>query len=90
LLWVLQDETRLFPQDIIDKYTLYDKVDADGNVFCKVQCGMYGLPQAGIIAQDLLTKTFTKQVTARTLSHQDAGGTIGAPSASPLSLTILA
>jgi hypothetical protein len=46
----------LFLPDIIDKYGLHDKVDADGNVFCKVQRGMYGLPQAGTIAQDLLTK----------------------------------
>jgi hypothetical protein len=46
----------LFPQDIIDKYNLHDKVDADGNVFCEVRRGMYGLPQAGIIAQELLEK----------------------------------
>ena len=26
----------LFPQDIINKYKLHDKVDADGNVFCEV------------------------------------------------------
>jgi hypothetical protein len=50
----------LFPQDIINKYALRDKVDADGNVFCKVQHGMYGLPQAGIITQDLLTKCLQK------------------------------
>jgi len=41
----------LFPQDIIEDYGLRDKVDADGNVFCEVQGG-----QAGIIAQELLTK----------------------------------
>jgi hypothetical protein len=40
----------LFPPDIIDKYRLNNKVDANGNVFCEVQRGMYGLPQAGIIA----------------------------------------
>ena len=50
----------LFPQDIIKEYKLRDKVDADGNVFCKVQFGMYGLPQAGIIAQELLTKQLHK------------------------------
>ncbi len=50
----------LFPQDIINEYGLRDKADADGNVFCEVQCGMYGLPQAGIIAQDLLTKRLHK------------------------------
>ena len=50
----------LFPQDIIDEYGLRDKVDADGYVFCEVRCGMYGLPQAGIIAQELLTKRLHK------------------------------
>jgi hypothetical protein len=49
-----------FPQDIINGYGLHDKVDADGNVFCEVQRGMYGLPQAGILAQDLLTKHLYK------------------------------
>jgi hypothetical protein len=50
----------LFPQDIINEYGLSDKADADGNVFCEVQCGMYGLPQAGIIAQDLFIKRLYK------------------------------
>jgi hypothetical protein len=36
----------LFPQDIIDKHNLRDNVDADGDVFCKVRHGMYGLPHA--------------------------------------------
>jgi hypothetical protein len=27
----------LFPQDIIKEYKLRDKVDADGNIFCRVQ-----------------------------------------------------
>ncbi len=50
----------LFPPDIINEYGLHDKVDADGNIFCEVQRGMYGLPQAGILAQDLLTKRLHK------------------------------
>jgi hypothetical protein len=50
----------LFPPDIINEYGLHDKVDADGNVFCEVQRGMYGLPQASILAQDLLTKHLYK------------------------------
>jgi hypothetical protein len=53
----------LFPQDIINEYPLCDKVDEDGNVFCKVQHRICGLPQAGIIAQELLTKLSTKQAT---------------------------
>jgi len=44
----------LFPEDIIQEYDLRNKVDATGNVHCKVRRGMYGLPQAGIITQELL------------------------------------
>jgi hypothetical protein len=50
----------LFPQDIINEYGLRDKADADGNIFCEVQRGVYGLPQTGIIAQNLLTKRLHK------------------------------
>jgi hypothetical protein len=44
----------LFPQDIIKQYNLTNKVDHNGNNHCKVRCGMYGLPQEGIIAKELL------------------------------------
>jgi hypothetical protein len=50
----------LFFQDIIDECQLHNKVDAGGNVFCEVCRGMDGLPHAGIIAQDLLTKQLHK------------------------------
>jgi hypothetical protein len=50
----------LFPQEVVNEYGLRSKVDAYGNIFCKVQHGMYGLPQAGIIAQELLTRCLCK------------------------------
>jgi hypothetical protein len=50
----------LFPKDVIIEYNLRNKVDSNGNVHCKVQQGMYGLPQAGIIAQKLLEERFHK------------------------------
>ena len=50
----------LFPQDVINEYGLQDKVDTDGYVFCEVKCGMYGIPQAGILAQELLTERLLK------------------------------
>ena len=50
----------LFPQDIIDEYELTSKVDQNGNVHCEVRRGMYGLPQAGIIAQELLEERLQK------------------------------
>ena len=40
-----------FPQDVIDHYSLRDKVDEKGFLMVRVQKGMYGLPQAGTIAQ---------------------------------------
>ncbi len=43
------------PNNIIDLYKLHD-IAHDGYVFVRIQKGMYGLPQAGIIAQQLLKK----------------------------------
>ena len=55
----------LFPPVIIDKYSLHDRDDADGNVFCEVCCGMYVLPQARIIVEELLTSCSTKPDTTK-------------------------
>ena len=41
---------------VIDHYCLKDKVDDKGCLLVRVEKGMYGLPQAGIIAQQLLEK----------------------------------
>ena len=45
-----------FPQDVIDHYNLNDLVDNKGFVYVRCERGMYGLPHAGIIAQQLLEK----------------------------------
>ncbi len=42
------------PADIIAHYNLMDIATPEGHVRCKVRQGMYGLPQAGIIPQELL------------------------------------
>ena len=44
------------PDDFIEQYGLRDKATADGHVFVRISRGMYGLPHAGIIAQELLEK----------------------------------
>ena len=44
------------PQDFIDEYKLHDKTTKDGYVYLEIRKGMYGLPQAGILAQKLLEK----------------------------------
>ena len=40
------------PDDVIAHYKLQDVATPDGYVYCEICKGMYGLPQAGIIAQD--------------------------------------
>jgi hypothetical protein len=47
--------TKLIPREIIEQYNLLPLV-SDGHVYIEVQKGMYGLPQAGIIANQLLAR----------------------------------
>jgi hypothetical protein len=49
----------LLPQETIDKYDL-NKLSQDGKVYIEVQKGMYGLPQAGILANELLQRNLAK------------------------------
>ena len=44
------------PNNIIEQYKLNEKVKPNGYVYVKIQKVMYGLPQAGSIAQQLLEK----------------------------------
>jgi hypothetical protein len=43
-----------------NEYNLTKQVDPDGNIYWEVQLGMYGLPQEGIIAQELLEECLKK------------------------------
>jgi hypothetical protein len=51
------------PDDVIKHYNLRDKATPDGYIYCycEIQKGMYGLPQASIIAQQLLEERLWKQ-----------------------------
>jgi hypothetical protein len=44
----------LIPNEIVQKYNLHDLVDDQGWAYVKIRMGMYGLPQAGILANKLL------------------------------------
>ncbi len=48
------------PKEIIEQYALRNKVDGNGHVYIEVRKGMYGLPQAGILAQKLLEERLNK------------------------------
>ena len=45
----------LVPQEIIDQYQLHDYFH-NGYLYCEIQKGLYGLPQAGKLAHDKLKK----------------------------------
>jgi hypothetical protein len=47
------------PQQTIDKYGLIELAH-DGKVYIEIQKGMYGLPQAGILANKLLQHNLAK------------------------------
>jgi hypothetical protein len=46
----------ILPQEIVDKLDLTKIVNANGCVHVKIRKGMYGLPQASILANKLLEK----------------------------------
>ena len=49
------------PEEVIDEYKLREMiVDDDGYAYSDITKGMYGLPQAGIIAQELLAERLAK------------------------------
>jgi hypothetical protein len=48
------------PEEIIIEYKFGELATEDRYVYCKIQKGMYGLPQAEIIAQDLLQARLAK------------------------------
>jgi hypothetical protein len=47
------------PQETIDKYDL-NELPQDGKVYIEIQKGMYGLPQAGILTNELLHRNLAK------------------------------
>ena len=51
----------IIPDEIIVHYNLQDLVDKDGLVYIKIRKGMYGLPQASILANQLLKKRLAKK-----------------------------
>ncbi len=49
------------PKDFILEYGLAGKEDHNGWIYFEIRCGCYGLPQAGILANDLLCGWFEKE-----------------------------
>jgi hypothetical protein len=48
------------PNEVIREYKLREKVTKNGSIYIRAKCGMYGLPQAGLLANELLEKHLNK------------------------------
>ena len=48
------------PEEIIVEYKLHEKATPDGSIYIVANKGMYGLPQAGLLAIELLEKQLNK------------------------------
>ena len=48
------------PDEIIKLYSLHEKATTDGSIYVEIRKGLYGLPQEGIIANNLLEKQLEK------------------------------
>ena len=48
------------PQEIIDEYKLKKIADSKGSIYIVANKGMYGLPQSGLLANELLKKRLNK------------------------------
>ena len=49
------------PDNVIEHYGLKAKATPDGYVYVRCKRGMYGLPQSGLLAQELLEKRLNKE-----------------------------
>jgi hypothetical protein len=63
------------PEEIINKYKLCGKVTPNGFVYIIATKGMYGLPQAGLIANKLLERDSTNTAIDKANWCQDCGST---------------
>lgn len=79
----------IIPEEIIAKYNLRDLVDKEGWVYIKIRKGRYGLPQAGILANQLFKKRLSTKGYYQCQTLRVSGTTSGVALCSALSSTIL-
>ncbi len=49
------------PEEVINEYKLREKATKNGSIYIRASRGMYGLPQAGLLANELLEKRLNKR-----------------------------
>jgi hypothetical protein len=83
----MQHQLELIPDKIIRQYNLRDLVNEQGWVYVEIQMGMYGLPQAGILANKLLEQQLNTKGYYHCQHTPGYGATYGKTSASVSWLT---
>ncbi len=68
--------TNISKEFILD-YGLARKEDHNGWIYFEIQCGCYGLPQAGILANNLFCGQLKKRATKKPLQHRVFGNING-------------
>ena len=61
------------PNKVIKEYKLSNKATKNGSIYIRAKCGMYGLPQAGLLANKLLKNVSTNTDTDKTSWYQAFG-----------------
>ena len=84
----LKLNVKYLPADIIKQYNLANKAKLDSYIYVEIQKRMDGLPQAGLLAQQLLEKDSTSMDITSQRTPPVCGSTNGAPSRSRLLSTI--
>ena len=77
------------PESLVQHYNMEDKATRDGYVYVEIQRGIYGLPQAGPIAQQLIETWLNKKGYHHIEITPDVGNKNGARYSSHSVLIIL-
>ena len=75
------------PEEIIIEYKLREIADSKGMVYIQANRGMYGLPQSGLLANDICKNDSRKVAITKASWYQDSGATNGAQFSSHWSST---
>jgi hypothetical protein len=48
------------PNEVVNEYKLREKATKNSSIYIRAKCSMYGLPQAGLLTNELLKKCLNK------------------------------
>ena len=71
---------KYIPEETIKKHKLEQYIEDDGWLHFEIGNGMYGIPEAGRLANDLLRARLKNMATSKQHTHQVIGNTYGSPS----------